>query len=56
MQPKDSQNSSITVVIEEDSISRTKGIIFHSSTKEQLLTQELEVPVEEEEEETHFKH
>jgi len=43
------------LIIEEDPISPTTGIIFLSSTGEKLLAQELEVPNEEEEEEIYFK-
>lgn len=52
IQPRDSPTSSIETVVEEPT-SPTKGVIFLSSTGEQLLRQELKVPSEEEEE-TYF--
>ena len=55
IQPKDSPTSSTeSVVDEEDYTSTTEGVIFLSSTREQILGQELEIPGEEEEEETYF--
>ena len=55
IQPRDSPNSSNEAVIEEeDPTSPTQGVVFLSSTRERLLGQELEIPSEEEEEETYF--
>ena len=55
IQPKDSPTSSTEVVIvEEDPTSPTEGVIFLSSTREQLLGQELQIPREDEVEETYF--
>jgi len=52
IQPRDSPTSSTEAVIEEeDPTSPTKGVVFLSSTREKLLEQELEIPIEEEEEE-----
>lgn len=51
IQPKYSPTSSTEVVVEEEDPTSTKeGIIFLSSTKQQLLGQEMEIPSEEEEE------
>lgn len=55
MQSKGSPTSSTEAVIEVDPTSPTTGITFLSSTREQLLAQEFEVPTEEEEKETYFK-
>jgi len=55
IQSKASPTSSTEVVIGVDPTSPTTGIIFLYSIREQLLAQELEVPSEEEEEETYFK-
>ena len=55
IQPRDSPTSSTEVVIEEeDPTSTTEGVVFLSSTRERLLGQDLEIPSEEEEEETYF--
>lgn len=55
IQPKYSLTSSIEAVIEEEDLaSPTEGVIFLSSIGEKLVGQELEIPSEEEEEETYF--
>ena len=55
IQSRTSPTSSTEVVIEENPTSPTTGVIFLSSTGEQILGEKLEVPSEEEEQETYFE-
>ena len=56
IQYRTSPTSSTEAIIEEDPTSLTTRMVFLSSTGEQILGEELEIPHEEEEEETHFDY
>jgi len=56
IQSRTSPTSSTEVVIEENLTSPTTGVVVQSSIGERKLGEELEVPSQEEEQETYFDH